>query len=209
MNTYLRELESIDNLNLLIIGQDPYRDKKEQLDIAFCMSSFKKLFDNGYKDRHTSGKYVLNSLGYEKDDSRMEGFVNPESFFYSLLREEKIGFINISPNPLIKCEGTRKRALLNINNSKIRAGIDTNSDIISRLLIKTKKVVVIGTLSKIIFRETVDFKYKGFLRRLLKHPPANVSFLIHPSEKSKEKQQWIKEWSDGKRKLENKLKTLE
>lgn len=201
MTNYLKELDSMCCLDMLIIGQDPYKEESEQLDIAFCNSTFDKLFDKNAKGTYSSGKYILNSLGYYKEDSRMKDHDKPETFFYSLLRDEKIGFINISPNRLLECDNYSKQADFNINDPKVGEGIINNSEIISRLIPKTEKIFVIGKITEKIFRKTVIFNYKSLLRKILNKPSDKVSFLIHPSEKNKKKEEWKDVWSENKKLL--------
>ena len=75
------------DINMLIVGQDPYKSFSNG--VAFCMNSYYNLYED------TSGKTVLESLGYTKEVARLKSRKNPEGLFIYLLLEHGICFVNI------------------------------------------------------------------------------------------------------------------
>lgn len=72
----------------LFIGKDPYPSNSNG--IPFCKENFEEL-----KKFNCSGKYLLNGLGVDIEDSA-KNYENPKSLFLDLVKTKKIGFLNAS-----------------------------------------------------------------------------------------------------------------
>ena len=117
-NEYLEKLQSIKQLKLVIVGQDPYPVGANG--IAFCKNTFSEL-----EDFRCCGKDVLHSLGIDLEQAKNE-FSTPIELFMDLL-DQGIAFINVNHE-------------LFSANSNVEKYIDYNNQFLS----KADKIVVFG-----------------------------------------------------------------
>lgn len=85
MNTeYLNTISSIVKFKLAIMGKDPY--KLGANGIPFCKETWDEM-----KTETCSGKYVLESLGYDINELKQnKDYIQPAHFFNFLASEKKL-----------------------------------------------------------------------------------------------------------------------
>jgi len=117
-NEYQEKLQSIDQLKLVIVGQDPYPVGANG--IAFCKNTFGEL-----EDFRCCGKDVFHSLGIDLEHAKTE-LSTPIELFMDLL-DQGIAFINVNHE-------------LFSANSNVEKYKDYNNQFLS----KADKIVVLG-----------------------------------------------------------------
>jgi len=159
------------SLKLLLIGQDPYPTGANG--IAFCKNTFEELHAS-----NCCGYDVLKSIGLNSNEY-VQKYQNPIDLFSSLLKFNKIGFINISES--IKDE---------MSEEEIKDRVER----ISKLIQNAEHSICCGYwVYNTIINQNPSLKNK-------------IIKVIHPSHYNKRKrfEIWSNNWENEK--LMNKLK---
>ena len=165
---YYSAARSLESIQLLIIGQDPYPEGGNG--VAFCKSSLYGLYQEG-----CSGGVVLNSLGYSRKRS-FESYKNPEAMFYDLLVSKGICFTNINNQEF------KKLSLEQILKST-RETRDFNIDLVN----KSKKIVLLGRGQTSTYFSKL---YDGFKPDvILIHPSLNA--------RQDNEREWDETWTEN------------
>jgi uracil DNA glycosylase len=164
-NFYYQKANSLDEIKVLIVGQDPYRTNSNG--VAFCKDSYYELYREG-----CSGGTVLKSLGLTKEEARLFSRKNPKNLFYELLTTCGICFINVfnTVTEQISVEQRDEVAFdARVNNLP--------------LMEKANLIIILGKgKTKSAFEEYYPkVKY--------------THCLIHPSWRNKDEQEWKDTWA--------------
>ncbi len=125
-NNYYQAATELKEIDLLIIGQDPY--PKDANGVAFCKNELEQFFDES-----CCGKDLLFSLGMSEDFVR-KGFANPRHCFQNLLVKHKICFINAS-NAVTK----------DMNETQLELILEESKEFNLPFLKKAKQIIILGT----------------------------------------------------------------
>jgi len=180
---YLQLLQSVDEIEHLIIGQDPYPNGPNG--IAFCKETWDEFFEE-----HCSGWLVYKSFGMEdKHQAKLsEAYPSPVEHFTKLLEAGKIALVNVCHDYIQKYEDREQRLVLNLPLAEEALAYNM------QFVRKAKKIIVLGWgLPKNIWLELYS-----------EHDSKCVLNPLHPSLNNNGNERYEEQWGEGTKYLYDK-----
>lgn len=173
---YFDSLLLKENINLLIVGRDPYPDEVNRTGIPFCTIDKKSLLDG-----RKSGKHLLKGLGTKVENDNQEA----EQIFFKLL-EEGIGFVNASYFFIGKNKSPKDYQL-------------QISNYLNHSIYQKSKCIVVTKSAHALLKKKLKLQSDDFLGDNIKYfLPSNFNEKIievpHPASRKKHTEEYKKVW---------------